>query len=428
MAQYKNYQFAVARCNPNGTLDTTFSGDGRLTTNFGDAFYRDNQAEAVAIDATGKIVAAGLISDSQLKKFALARYTTNGNLDTTFGGDGMITNGFSPDGAAGANALAIDANGKIVVAGYFDPMSPGAGLRFAVARYNANGTLDSTFSGDGMLTTDFTSLFVVKRSAIANAVAVDADGKIVAAGYVALGDQYQFAVARYNPNGELDTTFSSDGCVTTNFVDGPYEQANAIAIDASGKIVVAGYATIGGHKEFALARYNANGTLDTTFGGDGKITTDFTGLFLVKRRAAASAVAIDANGRIVAAGYVGFGTQQQFALARYNHDSTLDTTFAGDGLLTTDFGGSEAEGATAIAIDADDKIVVAGSAANGSHRKFAVARYNTDGTLDTSFSSDGRFSTTFPNTSTCEATAVAIDPNGKIVVAGYAADSDTSPQ
>jgi uncharacterized delta-60 repeat protein len=182
-----------------------------------------------------------------------------GDLDTSFGGDGKVTTNFTSGDDTGF-AVGIQADGKIVAAG------TAAFREFALARYNADGTLDTTFGGDGKVTTNLTS-----GADGALSVAIQADGKIVSAG-AAGGTGGRFALARYNIDGTLDTGFSSDGKLTTNFTSGP-DVAFGVAIQGDGKIVAAGTA---GFRQFAVARYDADGTLDSTFGGDGKVTTDFT--------------------------------------------------------------------------------------------------------------------------------------------------------
>ena len=373
----RDINFALARYNPNGSLDTSFSGDGKQATDFGGTAG----ASGVAIQADGRIVAVG----SDGNDFALARYNPNGSLDTGFSGDGKQTTDLGATEAA--YGVAIQANGKIVAVGGAVP-GPGAGGGFALARYNANGSLDTSFSGDGKQRTDFGGFNA------AYGVALQDDGKIIAAGGVGTTDA-DFALARYNPNGSLDTSFSGDGKQTTDL--GGLNRAYGVALQADGKIVAAGGAGIAG-PDFALARYNPNGSLDTSFSGDGKQTTDFGG------NDSASGVAIQANGRIVAVGSDG----DDFALARYNPNGSLDTSFSGDGKQTTVFGGA----ARAVALQADGKIVAVGvSGANA-----ALARYDVDGSLDSSFSGDGRQTTAFGGSE--EAGGVAIQADGKIVAVG----------
>jgi uncharacterized delta-60 repeat protein len=193
------------------------------------------------------------------------------------------------------------------------PRRPGLTLVGAVALVIAianpaaapPGDLDPTFDGDGKVTTDFAGSFET-----AGAVAIQGDGKIVAAGTAAdVSGISDFALVRYNTDGSLDTAFDGDGKVTTDFAgSGSRDEAHAVAIQGDGKIVAAGLAVVSGIFDFALARYRADGSLDTIFSGDGKVTTDFAGDFDV-----ANGVVIQANGRIVAAGFAG----DDFALARY---------------------------------------------------------------------------------------------------------------
>ena len=253
-----------------------------------------------------------------------------------------------------ARGVALQGDGKIVVVG-----GGGSGADFALARYNTDGSLDTSFSGDGKLTTDFGS------SDAGAAVAVQGDGKIVAVG----GSAGDFALARYNPNGSLDTSFSGDGKQTTDF-GGFGQVAAGVALQGDGKIVVAGNGgSTGNSVDFALARYNTDGSLDTSFSGDGKQKTDF-GDFDV-----ATGVALQADGKIVAVGVTRAGGGD-FALARYNPNGSLDTSFSGDGKQTTDFGGSD--GANGVVLQGDGKIIAVGDSGAGDG-DFALARYNTTG-------------------------------------------------
>jgi uncharacterized delta-60 repeat protein len=381
-----------------GGRDPNFSGDGKVSTNFGN---RDDFANGVAIQADGKIVVAGRAGGGG-GRFGLARYNPNGTLDTSFGSDGKVVTNFSASADDFANGVAIQADGKIVAAGHSSD-------RFALVRYNTDGKLDLTFSGDGKVTTNFSADFDD-----ALGVAIQADGMIVAAGHAGFG---RFALARYNPDGTPDTTFSDNGKVTTNFSRAS-DLATGVAIQANGKIVAAG--TAGSTEfsgKFALARYNANGTLDTTFSGNGKATTDFT----PGEQDVAFGVAIQANGKIVAAGGGDVGGIR-FALARYTRNGALDTTFSGDGKVTTDFSAG-LDAAHGVAIQADGKIVAAGHA---DFHRFALARYNRNGNLDTTFTGNGKVVTNFTRRDGFEddfANGVAIQADGKIVAVGRAGGS-----
>ena len=322
-----------------GALDMTFNSTGKVVTSFGAGA---DFAKAIAIQADGKIVVAGVVNISAgfspVNRFAIARYNMDGSLDTTFGTSGKVTTAIGTNDSA--NAVAIQADGKIVAAGSSNNW-------LALVRYNTDGGLDTTFDTDGKVTADFGG---------ANAVAIQADGKIVAAGT----SNFSFALVRYNTDGSLDTTFDTDGKVTADF-----GSANAVAIQADGKIVVAARSLI----DFTLARYNTNGSLDTTFDTDGKVTTDFLGGF-----DDASAVAIQSDGKIVAAGWA---IISGFALARYNTDGSLDTTFDTDGKVTTTIN-NMSNVASAVAIQSDGKIVAAGYlnlVTDDTDYDFAVVRY-----------------------------------------------------
>jgi uncharacterized delta-60 repeat protein len=238
--------FGLARYNADGSLDPTFGFGGQQVTDF---VGGPDEARGVAIQADGKIVAAGVaICDPCVlpvipvpHDFALVRYDSDGSLDNTFDGDGRVTTDFegNQDEALG---VALQQDGKIVAAGSAT-QSSGARL-FALARYATNGSLDTAFDGDGKVTTQFS------EDDGARAVAIQRDGKIVAAGFTfPFSGQSDFALARYNTNGSLDTIFGGDGTVTTDF--GTFDHANAVALQGEGRSVAAGVAD----GDFALARY-----------------------------------------------------------------------------------------------------------------------------------------------------------------------------
>ena len=242
-----------------------------------------------------------------------------------------------------------------------------------------------------------------------NAVAVQADGKIVVAGDSTSGGTFDFALSRYNADGSLDTSFSGDGRQTTDFGEG--ESAYAVAIQVNGKIVAAGVTHSATGSAFALARYNADGSLDPSFSGDGKQTTELGG------GAELAGLTSQTDGKIVVAGDTG-GGGADFAIARYNTDGSLDSSFSGDGKQTTDFYGDH-DYAFGIAIEPDGKLVAAGYTGDPAAQKdyFAVARYKTDGSLDPSFSGDGKQTTDF-GAQYQAAYGVAIQSDGRIVATG----------
>jgi uncharacterized delta-60 repeat protein len=340
-------------------------------------FLGYSSARATALQPNGKIVAVG--ADTVPRSyFAIARYRPNGALDPTFSGDGKQRTGFDP-GYAVANAVALQPNGKIVAVGTADTAN---GTNIALARYNPDGSLDTSFSGDGKQRTN------LGRYGEAHGVALQADGKIVVVGRTCVTDPsgscsaFNFAVVRYNPNGSLDTSFSGDGKQTTDF-GGYLDIARAVVLQGA-KILVVGAGDDGdGDMDFALARYNPNGSLDTSFSGDGRqLTFGLT---------EANDVALQANGMIVAVGSgpAAFGASDP-AIARYRPNGALDPTFSGDGKEITDFNGFE-NWASGVALQADGKIVAVGSGADN----FALTRYRPNGALDPTFSGDGKETTDF---------------------------------
>ncbi len=411
-----------------GGLDTSFGGDGKVVTNL---TRRDDGASALAIQADGKIVLAGWAG------YGVARYNSDGTLDASFGGDGKVMTDFT-SGSDYASGVAIQADGKIVVVGwagaYPNPRINEFDTKFALARYNSDGTLDRTFGGDGKVMTDFTS-----GSDYASGVAIQADGKIVVVGWAGVQTgpgpyDTKFALARYNSDGTLDASFGGGGKVMTDFTAWG-DEAKGVAIQADGRIVVVGMAGDGlvrvadstsrtGARwepldaKFALARYNSDGTLDASFGGGGKVMTDFT-----PWGDEAKGVAIQADGKIVAAGVAADAAgvaadsahPSKFALARYNSDGTLDASFGGGGKVMTYVSAWDA--AYGVAIQADGKIVAAGS--SRSQSRFALARYDSNGTLDASFGVNGKVETDFTPRAD-GALGVAIQADGRIVAAGIA--------
>jgi uncharacterized delta-60 repeat protein len=378
-----------------GTLDPTFSVDGKAITNFttGDDYIWD-----VALQSDGKIVGAG--GSDGGRSVALARYNTDGTPDATFGAGGMVTTDMTT-GADQAQAVAVQVDQKIVVAG----RAGGSGGRFGLARYDTAGVLDPAFSGDGKV---FTNL--VSGYDHAWALAIQSDGKIVAAGAAQVRGG-AFALVRYNADGTLDTTFSDDGKVTTNFTTGD-DWVWDIAIQTDGKIVASGVAGASpSNKMVALARYNTDGSRDGTFSGDGKVTWNPTTGW-----EDAAGVGIQLDGKIVIAG-AGGGNGGRLLVMRFNPDGGTDSSFSGDGMARTNFT-SRDDFAWDVSLQTDGKIVAAGTAGlGGGTADFVVARYGTTGTLDSSFGVGGKVVTSL-TTGTDVATAVTIQLDGNIVVGG----------
>ena len=401
-----NHDFALARYTANGLLDTGFGTGGKVTTGIGVGDF----GRAVAVQSDGKIVVAG---DSN-NDFAAVRYTASGSAGhRLWDTDGVVTTAIGA-GQDKAHALALQSGGEIVVAGY---SNNGVHDDFAVARYTSAGVLDTSFGRDADNDGDRDGYVTTGIGTVQDrpyAVLVQPDGKIVAAGMIHDGvgsnrTVWDFAVARYNADGTLDIGFGTDGKVTTDFQSGGDDRGEAAALQSDGKIVVAGRSNKGNDKRFAVARYTADGALDTTFGTGGKVTTSFS-----SNEDRAYAVAVQSDGKIVVAGYANNGNDNDFAIARYNADGALDAGFGTGGKVTTALGSGN-DRIRAMALQSDGKIVVAG----GIGGDFAVARYNADGSPDTGFGTNGRVTTTM-SSSDDTALAVAVQGDGKIVAAGGA--------
>lgn len=382
-----------------GVLDGTFNSTGKVTTSFGSAY---DGGKDIAMQSDGKIVVVGVYPHGTDDDFAVARYLSDGTLDAGFGTSGKVTTSIGANRDA-AYSVAIQTDGKIVVAGL---SSDGTYNHIAVVRYTSVGVLDNTFDTDGIVTT-----VVGSSDNPGYSVVIQSDGKIVVSGYAHIGLNDDFALVRYNSNGSLDTGFGTGGIVTTNFGSG-VAAGNSIAIQSDGKIVVAGYYNTGGMaNDFAVVRYNSDGSLDNAFDTDGKVTTAIGSASDVGYSAA-----IQADGKIVVAGYAHIGTTDDFAVVRYTNTGALDNTFDTDGKVTTDFG-TGADWGNSVALQLDGKIVVAGFGYSSS-TKIALARYNSDGSLDnTGFGSGGKVTTAI-GSSGDYGNSVALQSDGKIIVAG----------
>jgi len=398
--------FAVAQLQANGALDPAFDGDGRVTTDIGNGRA---EVAAVALQPDGKVLAAGETARGSIglgfgNEMGVARFNSDGTLDTSFGGDGKVSV-LVGTFRAQATAVAVQSDGKIVVGGFSNVSDVVA--HFALVRFNPDGTLDTTFDGDGKIIT----VFFTNRNSRIRSIVIQPDGKILAAGVASVsGTGDDFAVARYNPDGTLDTTFDSDGKVTMPIGTGTAaDDGNSMVLQPDGKIVVGGQTMF---VDFALARFNPDGSPDLTFACDGKITTDIEGTDSVR------ALALHADGRIVAAGYTGGGAVEKFALVRYNPDGTLDTSFDDDGKVITavDPGGSQAR---SLIVQPDGKIVAAGSIFQSilSPAGVAVVRYGPTGVLDPTFSDDGIMTFDFGGFED-SASAMVRDGEGRLVIGG----------
>ena len=508
----------LMRYNTDGTLDTTFGGDGIVETDTDDL----NQLNSLSIDSEGRVVGAGTAIGEgegfEVLDFAVARFKPDGSLDTSFGSNGVVTTDISPNAFDGAKAIAVADDGDILAAGTAAPPFPYDDSDVALVRYESDGSLDISFDGDGIVTTDVDAGsedldganavalededvivgghaggdFLLARygpdgaldptfgdqglvtttigtTGAVNALAIDEDGRVVTAGE-SDGD---FAVARYNPDGSLDTSFAvggigiedlgavdqavsvhvtgegavllaggttgafglvkytqegnldqdfdQDGVALTPFTRPSVDQVRGMALGPEGKIVEVGSTDADqgtGFSKAVIARYNSDGSLDTSFAGDGILVPEIPAGFF----RSLSAVAVEPDGRIVAVGQHEFN----FLVARFNSDGTADTSFGGDGIVISPSSTGSIGGATAVVLSGDGKVIVVGNNGGGQFSDFLIGRYNADGSPDTSFGGDGFVSTDLGAEQFDIATAIAMVQGDKILVTGGGGDASVS--
>jgi uncharacterized delta-60 repeat protein len=370
-----------------GDLDITFSADGKRTLSF---FNENSRAEAVMVRPDGRIVIAGTCSLTP-RAFCITQLSATGTLDLTFGsqGNGVEIVAIGSDGN-NVTAAAMQPDGKVVVAGH---CLSGTRTDFCLARFTLGGRLDSSFSGNGLLATN-----VSASDDFANAIALQADGKIVLAGQCGTN----FCVARYLPNGELDSSFSGNGLLTTtiSFTN----KANAVAVQPDGKIIVAGECSETSslsNAEGCVIRYTSTGDIDAGF----PIAEALIGSAPSRVRA----ILLQPDGRFILVGDCSGLDDDGVCLHRRNTDGSFDLTlnaFPQSGVLLKP---------VAATIQPDGKFAVA--AFKLSSARFVLALYNSDGSLDKSFAADGIAEADFTGTEDT-ANALALQPDRKLVVAG----------
>jgi uncharacterized delta-60 repeat protein len=395
--------FATSVLAAGGTLDSTFGSNGVVTTKFNGT---PSTARDIALQTDGKII---ILGDSQSGKI-ITRYNSNGSVDNTFG-----INGITPIEVPSFSAvkIALQPDGKLIVGG----SSNGS---FVVVRYNSNGaSLDNTFGVNGVATIpDNPSNLWPHRYGCSDLV-IQPDGKIFMVGTESnQGNFINFVIARFNSNGTQDFVRIFD---KTDFPNNRYNYGQAVVSQPDGKIVMSGWMMDNdGKRNISLARFTQDGWLDTSaFGTNGKGTVT---TLLANFAQSSGALALQTDGKIVTAGSIANGDDvpENLAVARFNSNGTLDNTFGGTGIVITDFGANES--VDDLVIQADGKIIVEGTTSSSGTSDFLLARYNGDGSLDTSFGANGKVVTDIGNNADT-AMGIALQPDNKIIVIGSSGEN-----
>lgn len=406
---------------PSG-LDPTFGDDGKAVFRDSDGDPFGGGRSGMAVQPDGKVVMVG----GTFANFIMARFNADGTHDKDFGDDGKVTTpipGAEPFGVKEALAVALQSDGKIVVAGDARTPAPGSRAAIALVRYASDGSIDRSFGVDGFV---FGPTFLFGR---AFAVAIDGKDRIVVAGDTPTGgntDFGDFLVARFNANGSIDSTFGEAGIAVTD-VGGVTNEAHGLKVLAGNALLVSGFAPIvlsnvNGTNIIsdplgAVVRYQENGFVDPTFGAAGRVALPGDNV--------GRGLAVQGDGRIVLAGSIDVGllpaTQNRFALMRLLADGRIDDSFGDGGRVQTAFA-DRGDDAFGVAIQSDGKIVAAGRENGQLNSNFAVARYDSKGDLDPSFSQDGKLTIDFFGFADV-AENVAIQSNGKIVLGGVVRDN-----
>lgn len=387
-----------------GDLDPRFGSGGMVQTDFSGG---DDYGFGVRVQSDGKTVVVGESGVYPLFHSALTRYTRNGTLDQTFGTGGKVVAALDP-GGDGSTAIAFQPDGKIVTAG--SVIHNNFVVAFVTARFNPDGSLDQTFGTNGSVQTTFGD-----AAAEGNDVVLQGDGKIIVVGFTGAGSYSSlnnFALVRFNSDGTLDQSFGAGGKVKS-----ARGVATSAVLQSDGKMVVGGTYDTGSSNGFMVARYNSNGTLDGTFGNAGVTKTA-----IGSGEAFSFGIGLLSDGRIVVGGYSATTQDHDFTVACYNANGTLDQTFGTGGIATTDFSGGTDDIAYALAVQRDNKIVLGGRSGDYPTFNFAIARYTSTGQLDQTFGTGGKVLTAVSNDSNGYALTIA---GSKITLAGAVANSQS---
>jgi uncharacterized delta-60 repeat protein len=388
-----------------GALDSTFGVNGKVVSTINNSGF----AAGVAVTSAGQILVTGGAALESGYDLVLVRYLSNGDLDNGFGNIGVVASSFG--GPSYGSCMVIQTDGKIVIAG---KVFVAGSYNFLITRYLATGILDTSFGNhSGFVITD------LGKDDEATSVNLQTDGKIVVAGFSKDSVSYGVGVVRYNSDGSLDNTFGSAGIAKVALVENPAspapKQKPDAKMQADGKIVVVSstFNTNSNH-DFVLIRFNSDGTPDNTFGSSSIVTTDFNG-----DDDCGYSLAIQPDGKIIAGGssFDNMMDAGYMALSRYNPDGSLDYTFGDSGKVKQVFVYGGIIDASSLIVQSDGWILAGGTDSTPTFQVFGLARYNTHGTVDSSFGVNGLTTTSFSGVAAF-GNAIVQQPDEKIVFAG----------
>jgi len=414
--------FLLIRFNADGSIDNSFGNNGSILTDINNS---DESNARILVQPDDKIIITGTTSSCPYGCYGgvVTRYDANGLLDESFSEDGKLVLDLGNDFNSILAAFLLDGD-KLILAGTSGNYS--VGVNFILAHINSDGTLDNSFDSDGIKLTPINQLYIFIKS-----VARQSDGKFVAAGgFIDINTStYDSFFSRFNDDGTIDNTFDNDGMVAYDMSSydsyDEWELLRSVSIQEDNKIVAIGYANITvPNEDFALARLNADGSLDTDFDGDGK-------LYLAYGQSETYFLSMtkQTDGKTLAAGsskFSGGYGNYNFAVARFTIDGTADSSFGTDGIKSISFYDQLSCSASEINVLSDDKIVIAGTTSTSNFTtEIAIAKLNQDGSFDDSFDGDGKLTLDLGGNS-YSYTAFKILPDGKILVAGTITEYSTT--
>ncbi len=397
------HSFSTAQ---HGGLDITFGTGGITTSAIG---VNGDFCSDIAVQDDGKILLVGRTDNGTNNDLVLARYNADGTLDTSFDGDGDTS--INLGGDERGTAVVATPDGKILVAGY---RNEAPNRDFLLYKFNNDGTVDMTFGTNGRVDTDFGN-----TDDLANNIMLTSS-KIVVTGQVKNGSDNDFAAARYNADGTTDNSFGTLGKATFDVVEN--DQCFSSVLQQDGKLILFGQITLAGNVDFAMIRCNENGTLDNDFGSSGITVTDFSG-----GTDRGYSVVLQQDAKIVAVGLADQATSNaNLGVVRYNEDGSLDSSFGVGGMISDVVGTGEYESRNFAAVQSDGKILIAGTSTNtGFGDDITLIRLNSNGSFDNTFGTNG-IVTTDILTESNSSQGIAVQPDAKILVCGRAFPDGTN--